>query len=153
MIFSFIQFITLVGFSFIISQPVFYLLAFTKVQQQMRASSYIELRNLIDRNLAGIMRVIYYGTLVATFLLVIISIFYYEGFRLVSSLIAFCALLTDMYFLISGNLPVNKVIGSWTSEHYPADWASYRTRWFYYFRRRQLADFIAFFSLLAAAIF
>ena len=153
MLFKLVQFTTLLGFSFIISQPIFYLLAFSKVQKQMDGPLYVELRQLVDRHLAVSLRIVYYGALISSILLVVISATGSSGFEFVSSAIALAALIIDMYFLLSGSIPINKVIGSWSATQYPADWASYRSKWFSHFGKRQVADFIAFLSLLAAAVF
>ncbi|MDP4217030.1 MAG: hypothetical protein Q8927_12590 [Bacteroidota bacterium] len=147
-----IQFLNLLAYGFVASQAMFYLLAMSKTQKSMRPASYTELRNLLDNNLQVTLRIVYYSTLL-TSLVWFICTLPYSGFLLVSSSIALGSFLIDMVLLLTGDMPINKIIQTWSPETYPADWEAYRNRWFFYYHRRQLADLLGFASLLAGACF
>jgi hypothetical protein len=148
-----IQFVNLLAYGFVTSQAMFYLLAMSKTQKSMRPASYIELRNLLDNNLQITLRIVYYSTLLTSLAWFICTLEYASGFVLVSSSIALVAFLTDMILLLTGDMPINKIIQTWSPETYPSDWETYRNKWFFYYHRRQWADLIGFTSLLAGACF
>jgi hypothetical protein len=50
-------------------------------------------------------------------------------------------------------MPINTMINSWTADQFPADWATYRTRWMNIFQYRQIANITGFISLLMGAVF
>lgn len=153
MLLSIIQFINLIALAFVVSQPAFYLLAFSQVQRELQGAAYVALRKSIDRNLQISLRVVYYGALASSIFLVALTIQQMSSLLFITSLISLICLLTDMFFMLTGNQPVNKVIKSWSLENFPDDWQSYRDKWLHYFHRRQIADFIGFSSLLVGAVF
>jgi len=153
LIFKIIQFLNLLAYGFVASQPIFYLLAMSKTQKSMRPASYTELRNLLDNNLQVTLRIVYYSTLITSLTWFIFTLKYASGFLLLSSTIALVSFLIDMVLLLSGDMPINKIIQTWSPETYPTDWETYRNKWFFYYHRRQLVDLIGFTSLLAGACF
>jgi hypothetical protein len=148
-----IQFLNLLAYGFVASQPMFYLLAMSRAQKNLRPSSYTELRNLLDNSLQISLRIVYYSTLLTSLVWFYYTLRYQSGFLLVSASIALAAFLTDMFFLFKGDMPINKIIQTWTPENYPPNWETYRRKWFYYYHRRQVADLIGFVSLLAGVCF
>ena len=72
---------------------------------------------------------------------------------LITSVLAILALLIDIFFLLIGNQPINKVFQSWDPENYPENWKEMRHLWFKYYKKRQIAALTGFFILLAAAVF
>ena len=136
-----------------VSQPLFYLLALADAQKTLRPSSFIELRNLLDKKLQFNLRIVYYTTLFTNLVLILTSFVTDSKLLLITSAVAIGALVTDMIFLFKGNIPVNKTIQTWTPENYPPDWKKFRNKWFFYYHRRQISDIIGFLSLLTGAVF
>ena len=66
---------------------------------------------------------------------------------------ALLALLIDIFFLLKGNQPINKVFQSWNGENYPENWEEVRKKWFTHYHRRQIAGLMGFFCLLIGAFF
>jgi hypothetical protein len=145
--------VNLISFTFVVSQPLFYLLALADAQKTLRPSSYIELRNLLDRKLQVNLRIVYYTTFLTNFILIVVAWFSASNILLVTSFIAMAALITDMIFMFKGDIPVNKAIQTWTPESFPPDWNNYRNKWFFYYHRRQIADITGFLSLVTGAVF
>ena len=106
------------------SQPLFYLLALTDAQKTLRASAYIELRNLLDRKLQFNLRIVYYTTLFTNMVLILVSFITNSTVLLVTSVVAAVALFADMFLLFRGNIPINKTIQTWTPENYPPEFHS-----------------------------
>jgi hypothetical protein len=145
--------VNLLSFTFVVSQPLFYLLALADAQKSLGASSYIELRNLLDRKLQVNLRLVYYITLFTNLLLIVLAILTSSTVLLFTSLIAMAALCTDLFFMFKRDIPVNKTIQTWTPESFPPDWNNYRSKWFFYYYRRQIADLTGFLSLIIGAVF
>jgi hypothetical protein len=148
-----IRFINLLAFGFVVSQPFFYLLAMTRVQKNMRAASYIELRNLLHKNLNVTLRIVYSTALVTSVAWCGYTMIVHLRLQFISAAIALVALLIDVFYLFKGDMPVNKIIQTWTPENYPDDWETYRAKWLSVYRIRQVADIIGFISLLAGETF
>ncbi|HEY0679540.1 MAG TPA: hypothetical protein VGD17_14750 [Chitinophagaceae bacterium] len=144
--------INLLGFSFIVSQAFFYLLALGNAQKNLQAPAYVELRNLIDRNLMTKFRIVYYVTLVSSITVALLTIHEPAGLLFITSAIACVALWVDVFVMFRGNIPLNKIIQTWTPDNYPGNWKDYRNRWFKYYEQRQVACIIAFLSLLTGII-
>jgi hypothetical protein len=153
MLVNIIQFLNLLAYGFVVSQPIFYLLAMSNTQKNMRAPSYIELRNLLHKNLEFSLRIVYYTALLTNISWFFCTITLHSYFLLITSSIALLAFVIDMVFLIIGDIPINKIIQTWTPEKYPTDWETYRKKWFIYYHRRQKADLIGFVSLLLGIVF
>lgn len=148
-----IQFLNLIAFAFVVSQAIFYFLAMSNTQKKMGAHSYIELRNLLYKNLAINLRIVYYATLLTSISWFVYTISAHAYPQFISAAISLAALLIDVFYLFKGDMPINKIIQTWTPENYPANWETYRKKWLSYYFRRQIADTIGFASLLAGAIF
>ena len=64
-----------------------------------------------------------------------------------------CAFIIDILLTVKGNMPINNMINTWTEDHYPADWKTYRAKWLSIFGKRQIANIIGFLCLLMAVVF
>jgi len=146
-------FINLLGFAFITGQALFYLLAMAGAQKNLRAPAYVELRNLLDTRLNKRLRIVYYVVLVSSPLLCVLTACRTASLMFMTSVIACIALGVDVFVMMKGNLPLNKLIQSWTPENYPDNWQLYRAEWLGHYRQRQIAAIIAFLSLLAGIVF
>ena len=148
-----ILFITLLAYSFIVSQSFMYILALKHVQFNLQANSYIELRKLIDGEMNNNFKYVIYAALILNLGLLIVTGKNPGSLLFILSAVAFVALIADTLLTVKGNLPINAVIDSWSSDTYPSDWAEYRTKWFSIFRYRQIANITGFISLLIATVF
>ena len=145
--------LTLVSYSIIVGQSYMYIIALKNVQNSMQANSYIELRKLLDAGFMANFKWVVYAALLTNLLLVISTIKNPGSLLFITAAIAFVALIIDTFLTVKGNLPINSLINGWSPENYPADWATYRTKWLNIFRYRQVANITGFISLLIGAVF
>ena len=145
--------LNLAAFAFVASQPLFYLLALGNAQKDLRASSYIELRQLLDKHLQIPLKLAYYIALAFVVLLAAASIANEMYFVFFTALIALAALIMDIVLALKTNIPINTIINNWDADNYPRHWQLIRRKWFYFFHIRQVAGLIGFASLLIGAVF
>ena len=148
-----IIFINLLAYSIIVSQSFSYIIALTDVQKNLSAASYIELRKLLDANFRKKFGIVVYTTLISSTLLTVLSAMNPTCLLFISSAIGLAALIIDILLMLKGNMPINNMINTWTSENHPADWKSYRAKWLSTFKKRQIANIIGFLSILIGAVF
>ena len=145
--------LNLVAFAFVASQPLFYLLALSKTQNNLQASSYIELRQRLDKALQLRLSIVYYVALAFAVALVVVSLVQSVNLLFFTALVAFLALVLDVMLALKTNIPINKIINQWNCENYPRHWQLIRRKWFYFYRIRQVAGITGFISLLVGAVF
>jgi hypothetical protein len=119
----------------------------------MQAATYIESRKLLDKHLRHSLSIIYYLALAASVLLVSFCVINPSGLLFTCSVTALVFLVVDILFTLKGNLPINKVINTWTASRYPDNWKEYRAKWLNIYTIRQAANVIGFTSLLAGIVF
>ncbi|MBL7742090.1 MAG: hypothetical protein JNN00_01325 [Chitinophagaceae bacterium] len=146
-------FITLVLYAVVISQAFFYLLAMSNVTKNLQPAAYIESRHLLDKNLQQTLKTVYYLTLSSSILLVSFCVTNPSGWLFICSVIALLSLVADIVLTLKGNVPLNKIINTWTLSDYPADWKDYRAKWLSIYHIRQVVNIIGFISLLTGFIF
>ena len=144
---------TLLAYSIIVSQSFSYIIALKNVQLSLNANSYIELRKLLDVNFRANFTYAVYAALITNLLLVLTTIKNPSSLLFTTAAIAFVALIADTLLTVKGNLPINDVINTWSSDNHPTNWADYRTKWLNIFHYRQIANIIGFVSLLIGAVF
>lgn len=130
-----------------------YALALRNAQLRLEAPGYIRLRHLIDENMQAKFKYVMYGGLLSTLSLVIVAVVTSTMFVIICTSIALVALVLDTVVTVRGNLPVNNVINSWTTEQYPSDWEKVRVKWLQLFRTRQVLNIAGFIALIAGAVF
>lgn len=145
--------LTLLAYSIIVSQSFMYILALKNVQFSLEAKPYIELRKLIDTSMRGNFKYVIYAALLANLLLVITTIKNPGSLLFITAALAFICLIADTLLTVKGNLPVNDIINTWTADSFPANWETYRTKWFNIFQYRQIANITGFVSLLIGTVF
>ncbi|MBK8495150.1 MAG: hypothetical protein IPL50_09025 [Chitinophagaceae bacterium] len=145
--------LTILAYSIIVSQSFMYIIALKNVQNSLQANSYIELRKLIDIQFNANFKIPMYAGLLGCGLLLISNMKAPGSLLFITAAIAFVALAADTVLALKGNMPINAMINSWSSDQYPADWAAYRTRWMDIFQYRQIANITGFISLLTGAVF
>jgi len=143
----------LISYSCVISQSYMYIIALKNVQNGMKASSYIELRKLLDANFRVNYKYVVYAALFTNLFLVLVNIQSPGSLLFIASAIAFIALMTDTVLMMKGNMPINKLINTWSVDNYPANWEYYRTKWLRIFYYREIATMAGFISLLIGAVF
>jgi|SRR6185295_100588 len=146
-------FTTLLLYAFVISQSFFYILAMSRVTKSMQAVTYIESRQLLDKNLQSSLSLVYYLALASSIALTAFCVINPSGILFVCSVVSLVSLIIDVVLTLRGNVPLNKIINTWTASNYPADWKEYRSKWFFVYNLRQVANIIGFISLLAGLIF
>jgi uncharacterized membrane protein len=144
--------INLLGYAVIAGQAFFYLVAMSNAQKNLQGPAYVELRNLLDRNLAVRFRIVYYTVLVSSIAVLALSITDPAGLVFITAAIAVITLWTDVILNFKGNAPINKAIRDWTPQTFPANWQDYRTEWFRYYQKRQALAIVGFVSLVVGAI-
>lgn len=145
--------LNLIGFAIIASQPLFYLLALADSQKKLRATAYIELRKLLDKNLRLKLRALYYSTFLSVVLLAIASFSTTAPLYFITACIALCALIADMAISLKRNVPINNLINKWDADAYPRHWQLIRRKWFYFYHIRQVVALIGFAALLVGVVF
>lgn len=145
--------INLLAYSLIVGQAYMYMIALSDVSKKLDAASYIQFRQLTDVNFMAKYKYVIYGSLLTSLLLCIFTAGKPAGFLFISAVIAFAALIADTLLAIKGNVPINKLINTWSADNYPANWQTYRNRWLQVYSKRQVANIIGFTSLLLGAIF
>ncbi len=152
MLFKALFLFTLLAYSIIVSQSFSYIIALKNVQLSLNANSYIELRKLLDVNFRANFKYAVYAALIGNLLLVITTMETPSNLLFISATIAFIALIADTLLTVKGNLPINDIINTWSSDNYPTNWMDYRAKWLTIFQYRQIANIIGFVSLLIGAV-
>ena len=148
-----IMLINLLAYSFIVSQSFSYIIALRNVQTNLQPQSYIEMRKLLDKNYQVKFRIVIYVSLLTCSVLTILSSMNLTGLLFITSGIALTGLIAEIILTLKGNVPINKVINTWTADNYPVNWQDYRTKWLSIFAKRQAINIIGFLSLLIGAVF
>jgi hypothetical protein len=143
---------SLIAYSVVVSQPLFYIVAMGRAQRALSAAAYIELRQCINSVMTRRVPVIYSCTLVTVLVVLVLSLRFRNGSGLVTATVALLCLVIDIYLMMRENVPINGVIDQWSTTNYPKDWESYRTKWFEIFAYRQIALLVGFFALLVGAV-
>jgi hypothetical protein len=143
----------LVAYSFVVSQPLAYIVFMSHAQRALSAPAYIELRQRINAVMSRRVAVIYVGALVTAMLLLVLAVRMPNRNVAVTTSVALLCLVIDVTFMIRENVPINAVIDRWSTTNYPDDWDRYRTKWFAIFAYRQVFLLVGFSSLLIGAAF
>lgn len=146
-------FITLIAYSFVVSQSFSYIIALHNTQKNLDARGYIVLRKLLDKNFRAKFKYVFYLTLISNTILCVLTVEASTSLLFFGSLIAWIGFVADAVFMIKGNLPINGYINTWSPDNYPADWELHRAKWLRVFTKRQVANIIGFTSLLFATVF
>lgn len=146
-------FITLISYSFLVSQSFMYIIALRNVQQNMQAASYLEMRKLLDKNFRKKYSWVVYTSLITSTTSMILCSMAPESLLFISVCIAWLMLIIDIIITIKGNMPINNIINSWSMENYPSDWRDYRSKWLFYFTQRQIATTAGYISLVTGLAF
>lgn len=144
---------SLVAYSVVASQPLFYLVAMGRAQQALSAAAYIELRQCINPVMVRRVPVIYLAALLSLVALLVFAVRAGDRVRAGAGALALAALVADLVLMTRVSVPINAAIDAWTAADHPADWEEYRERWFGIFAWREAVLLAGFVSLLAGAAF
>lgn len=145
--------ITLLAYAMIASQAFMYILSLKQVQLNLDANAYTEIRKLIDTSMRVSFRYVIYAALLSNVLLVIITAKTPSSLVFITASIALLALVVEVALTLKGNLPINDVINTWSAEAIPANWTTFRDKWFTIFQYRQIASITGLVSLIIGAVF
>lgn len=145
--------VNLVVYSFIVSQSFIYIIALRNVQQNMQPATYIELRKLLDKNFQSKFRIVLYTGFVTGSILTVLSSMNPGSLLFITASIGLIALIVETLVAVKGNVPINRIINTWSPENYPCNWAAYRAKWLSVFAIRQIVNITGFVSLLVGAVF
>jgi hypothetical protein len=143
----------ILSYSCVVSQSFMYIIALKNVQNSMNASSYIELRKLLDANFKANYKYAVYAALLTNLLLVLVNIKSPGSLLFIASATAFIALVADTLLMMKGNMPINKLFNKWPVDNYPPNWEYYRAKWLSIFYYREIATIAGFITLLIGAVF
>ena len=144
---------SLVTYAIVVSQALAYLVVMTGAQRALSAPAYIEVRQRINAIMNRRVPVIYPTTLVMLLVLLVLAWRAGEGLVLGMTVIALLCLVADTVLATRLNLPINNTVDRWSPDDYPADWASYREKWFEILAYREAVLLAGFSSLLVGAVF
>jgi hypothetical protein len=142
---------SLVLYSVVASQPLFYLVALGAAQRALSAPAYVELRQRINPLMARRVSAIYGTALLALIALLFLSAREGAGLLTIAAAVAVACLVVDAFLMVRVSVPINARIDGWTVAEHPPDWQEHRARWFAIFAYRQIALLAGFASLLAGA--
>src|SRR5678816_4365516 len=100
-------FVTLIAYSFVVSQSFSYIIALHNAQKNLDARGYIVLRKLIDKNFRAKFKYVFYLTLITNTLLCILTIRDPTSLLFIGSVIALIGFVIDTVFMLRGNMPIN----------------------------------------------
>lgn len=145
--------VTVLAYSFIISQSFMYILALKNVQLHLDGRSYTTFRQLIDTNMRSNFKYALYAAVLANAILLVLNGRQPGSLLFITAAIALVALIADILITVKGSLPVNDIINGWSPDNYPSNWTEIRDKWLRIFYYRQVINITGFVSLLIGVIF
>lgn len=148
-----IVFLYLLAYSFLVSQSFSYIISLTHVQKNLSVLSYIEFRKLTDKNFRSKFKWVFYTVLAVGPVAIWLTANEPVGLLFTTVLLSYILFWAETIIMLKGNMPINNAINTWSAENYPADWASQRDQWLYFFRLRQIVNITGFLGLLIGVVF
>lgn len=140
--------ITLFLYAFVVSQPFFYVMSLGDASDALTAPAYVELRHAINRAMNARLPRLYVATAVSGIALAVIAARLEAYVLATSAAVSVVGLVVDLLIALRTNIPINRIIETWTSTAYPDDWATYRRSWTAAFTVRQGVLTFAYATLL-----
>jgi len=131
----------------LVSQHAFYAVGLGDAQRALTGPAYVELRNAIDVVMRRNLPLVYVATLVWTIVLVARG-----GPGRIWFVVALVGLLADAGIMLSGSVPINELMQTWSPANLPADWEVHRAAWLDVFRWRQIAVAIGLIGMLLGTV-
>jgi len=144
--------VALLAYAVVVSQPLAYLFFLGKAQRELSAPAYIELRQRINAVMTKRISIVYLAALLALILQLVIAWRSDAWASFAAAAVALACLLVDAWFMLRENVPINGVVDGWSVTAYPADWETYRAKWFAIFAYREVVQLVGFVGLLIGAV-
>ncbi|GAB3958400.1 hypothetical protein GCM10028805_52660 [Spirosoma harenae] len=119
-------------------------------EQHVSGQTFVAYHQAIDPYMAKWAKILAQLQLGLT--LVLMAIFYQRGLTWSVWLLgmALGMVVTSVMVAIRGNVPLNKLIQSWSATELPANWRSIRDGWLGHHRKRAWVNIVGFFLLIAS---
>lgn len=114
--------------------------------------TYVAVKRAADREFPKIARPLMLGSLLVTAATTVTAALAGHPGVAALGLAAVAALAVTLAAILRGDLPLNRIMASWTSTRLPDDWMAVRARWERFFLVRIGANAVAVALLLAAAV-
>jgi hypothetical protein len=114
--------------------------------------TYVAMKQALDRSFPRLARPLMLGSLALSAATAVVAAIGGHPGVAVLGLAAVLALAVTLAAILRGDLPVNRIMATWTPTRLPEDWKSVRDRWERFFLVRVAANLLAVALLLAAAI-
>ena len=134
-------------------QLLFYLLVFADALKETPLSNFLIHRQAVDRIIARRYRIIYYTCLIASLLMVIVSLFQSDFTLIVTSSIALLCLIVDLVITLRINVPLNTMIHTYVVGDDLEKWEPVRAKWIRYFRYRGVISTIGIICVLIGLVY
>ncbi len=145
--------ITMILYSLIVCESFFYRMALSGAIKKMRAAVFIETKKLIDRELQTSLVTVYYMAIAFSIALTAFCVVNPNGLLFICSVISLLILLIDLLLLVTGILPLNKMINTWTTTDYPDNWETIHSKWSRLIYLRHRVNITGFIILLTGTVF
>ena len=149
MIIKTFQFIQALFFCVIAGQAFFYLIGGTAGLKAVSAGAFIEQRKAIDVAIGPPLKLLYPGTVLVSLTMVVLLRQQVGSPLFWLSTLALFLIVTDLTLAIRGDIPLNKLIQTWSPTSYPANWSEVRHEWFAYMQWRQVCSIGGLLCVLA----
>lgn len=118
--------------------------------RSLDGATYLAVKRAADVTFPTIARPLMLGSLLATGILVVVALISGDALVTALAVVTLLSLVATLAAILRGDLPINRIMSSWTSTTMPADWEMVRARWEGFFRIRMLANTVALAALVAA---
>lgn len=121
--------LSLLLFSVVVSQPLFYWMALDRAAQGLSARAYVELRQQINAAIVKRLMGTYLATLLALLALLGTALSQHRLWLTLGAGGAALTLLADLTLAAKLNIPINRRMDGWNLDALPDDWAAQRDAW------------------------
>ncbi len=146
------QFATLLTFGIAASQAFFYLLGLGAVRERLSPGSFLEFHQTLDSVIVPRLTLVYMAALLMAGFSLYLSRQQMNSPLFIGTGLALACLLLDITLAVVGDIPLNKIIRTWSPTHFPTNWTDVRSQWLLYMRWRQVFAISGFFSLVWGTI-
>ncbi len=145
---KFVQLATALTFGMAASQAFFYLLGLGSVREHLSSSSFIEFHQTLDSVIAPRLTAVYLAALLTGLLALYLTRQQVDSPFFISTSLALLCLLADIGLAVMGDIPLNKLISTWSPAHFPTNWTEVRSQWLFYMYWRQVFSISGFLCVI-----
>jgi hypothetical protein len=121
--------LSLLLYSVVASQPLFYWMALDCATQGLSAQAYVELRQQINAAIVKRLMAIYLATLLALLALLGAALLQHRLWLALGAGAGALTLVGDLILAAKLNVPINRRMDGWSLAALPDDWAAQRDAW------------------------